>query len=315
MTTTAAVLDLVVRARVAASDCVDVFELAAADGTPQPPWAPGAHIDVLLADGVERQYSLCGNPGTPGVWRIGVLREDEGRGGSRWIHERLHPGSSVSVRGPWNHFDLIDAPRYRFVAGGIGITPLLPMIAAVHAAGRPWILDYAGRSLASMGFLAELERYGDLVRLHPSTGDTRVNLGAITPQLGELVYACGPQRMVDELERVSAEWEPGTLHVERFEARDVGAPVLHETFEVELTLTGVTVEVAPDDSILDAVEAAGAFVLSSCREGTCGTCETVVLDGAVDHRDSILSPQERAANDRMMICVSRAACPRLVLEL
>lgn len=308
-------LELMVVRRRAAAQGVDVFDLCSADGSPLPEWLPGAHVDVLLPVGIERQYSLCGDPAEPGVWRIAVLREDAGRGGSAWIHEHLAEGSALRVRGPWNHFTMAEAPAYRFVAGGIGITPLLPMIAAANAAGNPWTLDFAGRSRATMGFLDELAAYGDAVRLHAADEGGRLDLAALAPAPGELVFACGPKRMLEALDAASAAWAPGTLHVERFEARDVGEPVLHETFEVELALTGVTVSVEPGMSVLDAAEAAGAFVLSSCREGTCGTCETVVLEGEVDHRDSILTDAERAQNDRMMVCVSRAACPRLVLEL
>lgn len=308
-------IDLVVKRRRMAARGVLALGLAHADGSPLPSWAPGAHLDILLPDGMERQYSLCGDPADSGTWTIGVLREDAGRGGSAWIHDHLAEGAAVRVRGPWNHFGLVAAPSYRFVAGGIGITPLLPMIAAAHALGATWELDYAGRSRETMGFLDELAPYGDAVRVHAADEGSRVDLDALAPAPGELVFSCGPKRMLDSLDAAAAAWPAGTLHVERFEARDVGEPVLDEAFEVEFALSGVTVAVDPGTSILDAAEAAGAFVLSSCREGTCGTCETVVLEGEVDHRDSILSEAERAQNDRMMVCVSRAACPRLVLEL
>lgn len=315
MTTPPPVRDAIVVARRTLADDVDLFELAAADGTPLGPWAPGAHLDLLLPDGHERQYSLCGDPADTERWTIAVLREDSGRGGSHWIHEHLSEGAEIKVRGPWNHFALATASRYRFIAGGIGITPLLPMIAAAEAAGARWTLDYAGRSRSTMAFLPELAAYGDRVRLHASDEGPRLDIASLGPAPGELVFACGPQRMLDALDQAARTWAPETLHVERFEAREVGEPVLHESFEVELAISGTTVTVDPDSSVLDAVEAAGVFVLSSCREGTCGTCETPVLEGDVDHRDSILSPAEQDMNDRMMICVSRAACPRLVLEL
>ncbi|SEJ59743.1 PDR/VanB family oxidoreductase [Demequina mangrovi] len=315
MTTAPPEIDVTVRRRESAAPDVDVFELVPVDGASLPGWEPGAHVDVLTDAGLERQYSLCGDPADAGAWRIAVLREDEGRGGSRWIHENLLEGGRVRVRGPWNHFAMVEAPRYRFIAGGIGITPLLPMIRAAEAAGAAWTLDYAGRSRACIGFLAELETYGARVRVHASDEGARLDIAGLVPAEGEAVIACGPRRMLDALDEAASSWAPGTLHVERFEAREVGEPVRHETFEVELMLSGTTVEVTPEQSVLDAVEQAGVFVLSSCREGTCGTCETVVVEGEVDHRDSILSPEERDANERMMVCVSRAACPRLVLEL
>ncbi|MDN4473986.1 PDR/VanB family oxidoreductase [Demequina zhanjiangensis] len=307
--------DAVVVARRRLASEVDAFELAAADGSPLGAWAPGAHLDVVLPDGTERQYSLCGDASTSETWTIAVLREDDGRGGSHWIHENLHEGARIQVRGPWNHFALAAAPRYRFLAGGIGITPLLPMIAAADAAGARWTLDYAGRSRETMAFLPELETHGAKVRVHAADEGARLDIDALFPAPGELVFACGPQRMLDALDQAARTWAPEALHVERFEAREVGEPVLHESFEVELAISGTTVTVDPDTSVLDAVESAGVFVLSSCREGTCGTCETPVMEGEVDHRDSILSPAEQDMNDRMMICVSRASCPRLVLEL
>lgn len=320
MKTSPAELDLVVVRRRAVARDVDAFTLALSDGGALPAWLPGAHVDLLLPDGalggaVQRQYSLCGDPADAVAWTIAVLREDSGRGGSAWIHANLAPGAAVRARGPWNHFALVEATGYRLVAGGIGITPLLSMISAAHAAGVPWTLDYAGRSRATMAFVGEIESYGGAVHVHAADEGGRLDIGALAPAKGELVFACGPKRMLEALDLVASAWAPGTLHVERFEAREVGEPMLHETFEVEFALTGVTLQVDPTTSILEAAEAAGAFVLSSCREGTCGTCETVVLKGEVDHRDSILTDAERTQNDRMMVCVSRAACPRLVLEL
>ncbi|WP_353807323.1 PDR/VanB family oxidoreductase [Agromyces sp. SYSU T00194] len=312
---TAPEFDAVVGRRTDPAGRVAVIELARADGLPFPDWAPGAHLDVL-ADDLVRQYSLCGDPADHATWRIAVLREEAGRGGSAWAHAHLVEGARVRVRGPWNHFALVDAPGYRFIAGGIGITPLLPMIAAAEASGAPWSLDYCGRSAGRMAFLDELAAYGDRVRVHATDAGTRMDLATVTPAPGEVVYACGPHGLLDELDERAAAWPAGTLHVERFEARELGEPVRHDSFEVELAATGVTVTVPPDRSILDVVEEeTDAFVISSCREGTCGTCETPVLEGEVDHRDSILTPEERAANDRMMICCSRAACPRLVLDL
>jgi ferredoxin-NADP reductase len=316
MTAPAPEFDVVARGTATIADDIVRVDLVRADGTPFPEWRPGAHVDLLLPIGVERQYSLCGDPADRATWTIGVLREQDGRGGSDWVHDSLAAGATLRVRGPWNHFALADAERYRFVAGGIGITPLLPMIRAAAASGADWTLDYAGRTASRMAFVPELAALAaDRVRLHVADEGRRLDLGSLAPQPGELVYACGPARLLDELAERSADWPPATLHVERFEAKPLAEPVLHESFEVELLLSGETVTVPPDRTVLEVVEEAGVFVLSSCREGTCGTCETVVVEGEVDHRDSILSPEEQRASDRMMICVSRAACPRLVLEL
>ncbi len=321
-------IDVVVSAARAVATDVVLLELRAVDGSSLPSWAPGAHLDVSVQEGVERQYSLCGDPADRSRYTIAVLREPDGRGGSLHLHEHVAEGSHLRVRGPLNHFALSLppagtplTPHYVFVAGGIGITPLLPMVRAVAAAGVSWELHYAGRELERMPFVDELvAEYGSNVTVHTPAAGNRLDLtslsgGSISKPVA--VYCCGPARMLSELEEVaaSARWPSGTLHLERFEARAVAEPVRQEAFEVELEISGLTLTVPPDRSILDVVEDAGVLVLSSCREGTCGTCETPVVSGEVDHRDSVLTPEEQEANEVMMICVSRAACPRLVLEL
>jgi ferredoxin-NADP reductase len=310
-------LDLVVTERWDAAAEVVALELRDPDGGTLPAWEPGAHIDLILDDGLTRQYSLCGDPADRTRWRIGVLREPDGRGGSAFVHDKLVPGVTAAARGPRNHFPLEPAPRYRFIAGGIGITPILPMLAAATAAGADWTLTYGGRTAASMAFVDELRAYGDRVRLRPQNEHGLLDLDALLgePTPDTLVYCCGPGPLLDAVEERCASWPSGALHVERFTPKEQGEPVLHDSFEVELAQSATTLTVPPDRSILEVVEDAGVFVLSSCREGTCGTCETGVLAGEVDHRDSLLTDEERAANDTMFICVSRAACPRLVLDL
>lgn len=310
--------DLEVHRKSDVVDGVAVLELRHPAGVALPQWTPGSHIDVVLQPDLVRQYSLCGDPSDPGCWRIAVLREPDGRGGSQYVHDKLDVGDSVRVRGPRNNFELRDAPRYIFIAGGIGITPMLPMVAAAHAAGSDWTLTYGGRRRGSMAFVDELTTlYPDSVEVCEQDVSGRPDLSAIlgTPLPDTLVYCCGPAGLLDAVAERCEQWPAGTLHVERFAARELGAPVLDEPFEVELALSGTTVTVPPGTSILEAVTAAGVQVLSSCQEGTCGTCETSVLGGVVEHRDSLLTDEERAADDTMMICVSRAACPRLVLDL
>jgi ferredoxin-NADP reductase len=284
-----------------------------------PEWAPGAHIDLRLPGGLVRQYSLCGNPADRSVWRIGVLREPASRGGSEHVHDALVEGTDVDVRGPRNHFPLVPSSRYLFVAGGIGITPILPMITAAAVAGAEWELHYGGRSRRSMAFLESLEDLtGNRITLHPQDEVGLIDLDRIlgTPGQGTLVYCCGPEPLLAAVERhCAAAWPEESLHVERFAPKDVGEPVLTGAFEVELAASGLALTVPPDKSVLQVVEEAGVTVLSSCQEGTCGTCETAVLEGAVDHRDSLLTPAEQAANDTMFICVSRAVCAKLVLDL
>ena len=286
-------------------------------GAALPGWEPGAHVDLHLPDGLVRQYSLCGDVADTARWRVGVLREPASRGGSAWLHEQLRVGEKLLVSAPRNNFPLVDAAGYVFVAGGIGVTPLLPMIAAVPAAGRPWTLAYGGRSRASMAFVDVLAHHGDRVRLTAHDTDGLIDLDTLlgTPREGVAVYCCGPEPLLDAVESRCAAWPAGALHVERFAPKTGALDGARASFEVELAGSGVTVTVGADESIADAVEAAGIDVVSSCREGTCGTCETTVLDGTPDHRDSYLTEDEQAAGDVMMICCSRSCGPRLVLDL
>jgi ferredoxin-NADP reductase len=303
-------LGLRITRREMVADGVVALELRRPDRAALPSWTAGAHIDLCLGPGLVRQYSLCGDPADQSVWRIAVLREDEGRGGSRHVHDKLADGDLVTVRGPRNHFTLEPARRYTFIAGGIGITPILPMLAA---AGPEWELHYGGRTRASMAF----REVKGPVTLYPQDEVGLIDLDAIlgVPRPETLVYCCGPEPLLCAVEARCSAWPPGTLHMERFAPKNQEHPARAETFEVELARSGMTLKVPPDRSILEVVDAAGLPVLFSCREGTCGTCETSVLDGAVDHRDSLLTDDERAANDTMFICVSRATGPRLVLDI
>ena len=301
-------LVLSVAARHHVAEGVVALELRDPAGGELPPWEPGAHIDLLLRPDLVRQYSLCGDPADRTTWRVAVLREPDGRGGSAFVHDEL--GASVQVRGPRNHFALEPAARYVFVAGGIGITPILPMVRAADAAGAEWRLVYGGRTAASMAFTGELP--DGAVELRPQDEHGLLDLDAILSDVDgtTLVYCCGPGPLLDAaLARCPAD----RLRVERFTAVEQTGPTA--SFEVELAQSGRTLTVPEDRSVLDVLEEAGVDILSSCREGTCGTCETGVLAGEVDHRDALLTDAERAAHDTMFVCVSRAACPRLVLEL
>jgi ferredoxin-NADP reductase len=300
-----------------AADGVAVLALREVNDHPLPPWTPGAHIDLVLDGAPTRQYSLCGDPADHHVWRLGVLRDPDGRGSSLYVHDKLQAQDTIRVRGPRNNFPLVDSPRYLFIAGGIGITPLLPMIAAAEAAGADWRLVYGGRQRASMAFLDELAGYGDRVSVRPQDETGLLDLDGLlgTPQEGTRVYCCGPEPLLAAVEQRCAGWPSGSLHVERFSPKPMTEPARAEAFELVLAQSEVTVAVPPDRSILEVVEEAGIGVLSSCAEGTCGTCETAVLEGVPEHRDSVLSDEERQANDCMMICVSRSCTERLVLDL
>jgi ferredoxin-NADP reductase len=310
--------DLVVESVDHVAEDVVAITLTDPDSDALPPWTPGAHVDLMLAPDLVRQYSLCGSPSESRTIRVGVLKAPASRGGSVLVHELLHPGSTVRVRGPRNHFPLVTAPRYLFIAGGIGITPLLPMMADATAAGADWTLLYGGRSRASMAFIDELVMYGDRVTLVPQDEVGMPDLDTILgqPRDDTLIYCCGPEGLLGAVEERCAHWPVGALHLERFAAKPSQAPVEGErSFELVLARSGLTLTVPPDRSAFHVVQDAGVSILGSCHEGICGTCEQVVLEGEVDHRDSILSDDERAQNDSMMICVSRCRSDRLTLDL
>jgi ferredoxin-NADP reductase len=293
--------------------------LAAPDGSDLPAWEPGAHIDLHLPGGLSRQYSLCGDVHDHSTYQIGVLREPDGRGGSAYVHDTLRVGDIIEVVGPRNHFPLVDADEYVFIGGGIGITPLLPMIAKAESEGRAWSLVYGGRSAASMAFASHLVGFGDRVTLWPQDERGLIDIdAAIGPvRSGVAVYCCGPEPLISAVEVACAAWPPDTLHVERFAAPEQPErdPADEHGCELVLAASKRTLRVGSDQSVLDALDAAGVSVLSDCREGICGSCEVTVVSGAIDHRDFVLTQAERDRGDLMMVCVSRAAGARLELDL
>ena len=313
-----ATFELVVAGREPAADDIVVFTLRDRADGPLPSWMPGAHVHVTGPTGIERQYSLCGPLDEVHEWRIAVLREPEGRGGSEAMCTGLRCGDLVGVRGPNNHFRLVASPRYRFIAGGVGIAPLVPMIRLAAGQARPWTLAYAGRRRTAMAFAAALGELGEAVTLYPSAETGRMDLDALlgTPRQDTAVYCCGPVELIDAVTERCAGWPDGSLHVERFagvlDAAQLGRGA---AFDVELARSGRLVHVADGQTILDAVTDAGVTTMSSCCEGVCATCETRVLHGTPEHRDAVLTAEEHERGDTMMICVSRASSPRLVLDL
>lgn len=280
-----------------------------------PAWEPGAHLDVHLPNGLVRQYSLCGEPG--GDYRIGVLREPSSRGGSDAVHT-LRVGERLRISEPRNNFALEPADRYLFIAGGIGITPILAMVRAAHGEGADWRLLYGGRSRKSMAFVDELLAIDpERVVLHPQDEDGLLPLRSWldAPRGDTLIYCCGPEPLLRAVEYEAVLWPLHALRIERFTAKPLAEPAREEAFDVELARTGRTLTVRQEQSILDAVADAGVELLSSCRQGVCGTCVTRVLGGRPDHRDSILTAEARENGDRMYLCVSRSCSDRLVLDL
>ncbi|MCX4732467.1 PDR/VanB family oxidoreductase [Streptomyces sp. NBC_01363] len=285
------------------------------EGSALPAWQPGAHLDLLLPSGLVRQYSLCGDPADPGTYTIATRLVEDGRGGSREVHERLHEGEEVEIRDPRNRFPLADAPAYLFVAGGIGITPILPMLRSVAASGADWRLLYGGRTRASMPFLDEIEKLGTeggrvTVVPEDEAGRPDAAVALADTAEGTAVYCCGPEPLMNA---VTAALPPGrALHLERFTAA-AASSAGSGPFEVELRRSGRTVRVAADRSVLAAVRDELPYVSYSCEQGFCGTCQQRVLEGEIDHRDELLTDSER--DDSMLICVSRCRGERLVLDL
>ena len=298
-----------------------LVELRDPDGELLPPAEPGAHIDVHLPDGAVRSYSLCGDPADRHAYSIAVLNVAGGRG-SRFIHGDLAPGAEIAVALPRNSFRFDEAPRYLFIAGGIGITPLLPMIRTAAQRDADWVLHYCVRSVAAAPFLPELHALADTqgakgrIEVHAADEGRRLAVDALLSATPDdvLIYCCGPQRL---MEAVAAARAMHDVRFEWFAPRNDTAPkaASDDSFEVVCARSGVTVTVAAGTSILEALDAAGVAVDSSCEQGICGTCETAVLEGEPDHRDSVLSDAERAAGKTMMLCVSRARSARLVLDV
>ncbi|WP_027581690.1 PDR/VanB family oxidoreductase [Bradyrhizobium sp. Ai1a-2] len=295
---------------------VKSFVLGDPAGRPLPAWTPGSHIDVVTPEGLTAQYSLCG-----GVrdrhWRIAALLKRDGKGVSRYLHEKVQAGDILRASSPRNHFRLATSRSYVFIAGGIGITPILPMIAEVSLRGLPWRLFYGGRQRTSMAFLAELVRYGDRVQVLPESEHGLLPLPELigTSDTQDGIYCCGPEPLIRAVEALAHNRGLPKPHVERFNPTDTAHHANDGGFEVELAKTGQIIPVTAQQTILEALEQHGICPPASCREGVCGTCEAAVLAGQIDHRDSVLTDDEREVGRSMMICVSRARSAKLKLDL
>lgn len=299
-----------------------VLDLVSADGTPLPPFTPGAHIDVEIGDGLVRQYSLCGNPAEGALYRIGVLKDPASRGGSAAIHAGFAEGATIRIGEPRNLFPLAEAAPFSvLMGGGIGITPMIAMAHALHDAGQPFALHYCAREKDSAAFLEEMSAapWAASVTLHFDSGEEGTAAFSPAtdlpdPATGAHVYTCGPGGFMDfVLTSAAARGYPeDRLHKEYF---SVEVETGGDSFEVELAQSGKTVTVGPGQTIVQALAGIGIKVDVSCEQGICGTCLCDVLEGTPDHRDSFLTDEERADNDQIMLCCSRAKSPRLVLDL
>jgi ferredoxin-NADP reductase len=304
-----------------ADDIVSV-ELRPVGGGDFPAFAAGSHIDLHLPNGMVRSYSLV-NPSTERHrYVVGVLRDRKSRGGSRCVHEQLRVGTRLPIGAPRNNFALHeDATHSVLLAGGIGVTPLLCMARRLKDLGRSFEMIYCARSRASAAFVAEIEALGVPVTWHfddeqGGPPDLRALLARRAPSAAEHYYACGPAVMLDAFEITCAALGHANAHIERFAAVEVAASAgARQTYSVELRRSGTTFEVTPGTTLHERLVELKAGVPFSCEEGICGSCETRVLEGEPDHRDSVLTAAERAANKVMMVCVSGCKSERLVLDL
>ena len=317
---------IVGREKVADDENVIALTFADPDGAELAPWHAGAHLDLLLPSGRMREYSLCGDPADRHTYRIAVRRIPDGGGGSIEVHDRLQVDDLIRIKGPRNAFPLAlpgygsRATTLRFIAAGIGITPILPMLAAAQRRGLDWSMIYTGRSRDSIPFLDELARYGDRVTIRtddehglPSMPDL---IGPDDPETGHTpgglaIYCCGPVPMLEALRRHLVGRADIELHYERFSP----PPVENGTsFTITVASTGEVIPVADDESALAALRRTIPSVPYSCRQGFCGTCKIRTLSGEIDHRDNILTEPERA-DGMFLTCVSRCDGGNLTVDL
>jgi ferredoxin-NADP reductase len=311
-------LELVVTEKTPVAGEVVQLVLQRADGAVLPPWEPGSHVSVRLPSGRERQYSLHGDVRDKSRYVISVLRQIDGAGGSREIHDQVHVGETLLVSSPVNHFALVPADSYVFIAGGIGVTPLIPMLQVVAEAGRPWRFMYGARDRGAMAYRDILAKAtGGELTLAPQDEVGLLDVRGIVAGLhdDEVVYCCGPAALLDAVTAACAPERRSGLYIERFTPAERPAEVKDTGFDLELRQSNLTLTIPAGRSIQEVLLEETSLDVFSCGEGTCGTCEVRVLQGIPDHRDSILTDDEREANTVMFLCVSRSKTKRLVIDL
>lgn len=311
-------LTLVVARAETAADGIRLFEFRDPTGADLPAWAPGSHVAIQVPSGAMRNYSLCNDPHERDRYVVAVKRDSGGRGGSVSLVDGIEPGDMVHVMPPRNLFELVtSAPEYIFVAGGIGITPVLSMIRYLRATGdKPFRLYYLTRSAAGTAFLPELAAFGDWVTVHHDQGDPNqaFDLWPVFETPGRAyIYCCGPRPLMDAVRDMTGHWPETAVHFEDFGSDLVRPRADDAPFMVQLGSGGTQLEVPVGTTILETIRAHGRATPSSCESGTCGTCRTRVLEGEPDHRDMVLD--EAGKRTSVMICVSRSKSPLLVLDL
>lgn len=314
---------LIVRSLADEANGIRSYELAREDGGVLPAYEAGAHVAVHLRNGITRQYSLYDAPGTRDSYRIAVLKDPASRGGSQFMHDEVAPGDRLQVSGPYNHFPMAaEATSSLLIAGGIGITPILSMAYRLHRDGKPFELHYCTRNERDAAFVELLRNdvaFRDHVHLWFDGGDPRngLDVKALLADVvsGCHVYCCGPGGLMNAVERAAQHWPAGAVHFERFSAAAAPASADNAPFRVFLHRSGVELDVPADKSILQVLKHAGFSVDTVCEQGICGACLTDVVDGVPEHRDHILTDDEKCANDVIAVCCSRSKSPRLVLDL
>ena len=301
-----------------AAEGIHLFELRHPAGEELPPFTPGAHLSVRVPGGAMRNYSLCNDPHEQDRYVIAVKRDEGGRGGSVALVDGVAVGDALEVSAPRNLFELDPrAPEYIFVAGGIGITPILAMIRYLKATGgKPYRLFYLTRHAAGTAFLADPDLGGEAVVIHHDEGDPEqaYDLWPVFEEPTKAhIYCCGPRPLMDAVRDMTGHWPENSVHFEDFGSDLVRPREDDKPFLVRLGREGDALEVPVGATILEVLRLHGRKLPSSCESGTCGTCRTRYVEGEVDHRDMVLTPAERAGS--LMICVSRAKSDALVLEL
>lgn len=325
---TAQTLQVRVAAKTVEALDIVTLELVAVDGKPLPAFSAGSHVDVMLpgdqgVPDITRQYSLCNDPKETHRYQIAVLRDPASRGGSVAVHDRVNADDVLQISAPKNHFGLShDAKKHLLLAGGIGVTPILCMAERLAQTGADFQMHYATRAPERTAFRARIAASGfaDRVQFHYDNAEAAQKLdlqGLLAkPSQGTHLYVCGPKGFMDAvLGSARAQgWPEGQLHYEFFGAA-VASSDSDAGFEVKLASSGRIIQIAKDKTVTKALAEAGVDILMSCEQGVCGTCLTRVLEGTPDHKDSYLTPEERAANDQFLPCCSRSKTPLLVLDL
>ncbi|MES2262710.1 MAG: PDR/VanB family oxidoreductase [Pseudomonadota bacterium] len=315
-------LNVRVTAKTKETNDIYCLELAAVDGKPLPPFSAGSHVDILIKEGLVRQYSLCNDPSEQHRYQIGVLRDPHSRGGSIAVHDGIHEGDIIQISEPKNHFAMVPAKRTLLFAGGIGVTPILCMAERLAATGAPFEMHYCARSEDHAAFRSRITRsaFADRVHFHFDNGpeQQKMDLPALlaAPEADTHLYVCGPGGFIDFVVNTAsaAGWDAAHVHLEYFGAQALDTSQ-DGAFDIQIASSGKVLRIPADKSVTAVLAEHGIEVPVSCEQGVCGTCVTRVLSGTPEHRDLYFTADEQAGNDQFTPCCSRSKSPCLVLDL